>query len=290
MSPKFVPLDHETIEAKAPAALRGKKLTKKERVTVGASDKLEFFSTEKTIEAMGKMGWRVVEAMTPNSKDEDRRKLGKHIMYFRKQSFMSDLQVGGLFPEIIITNAHDGTAAFKFHMGLYRLVCKNGLVIRDRQLDERKFRHIHIDFDFVRSMVRETTDRMEQKLQLVSKWQKIRLDEKEQLQYATRALAARFTDPKDGYINRYDRTINLEKLQTDFRPVELLQVVRDEDQGDDLFKVYNRVQENLTKGNFKSYRTEKREPHLREVYEMRRNLLMNKELWEITENFATQLS
>ncbi len=34
-------------------------------------------------------------------------------------------------PQILLTNSHDGKAAFNFRVGIFRLVCSNGLVISD---------------------------------------------------------------------------------------------------------------------------------------------------------------
>jgi hypothetical protein len=40
-----------------------------------------------------------------------------------------------VFPQILLTNSHDGKNAFQFQAGLYRLVCSNGLVIADTQFE-----------------------------------------------------------------------------------------------------------------------------------------------------------
>jgi hypothetical protein len=37
-------------------------------------------------------------------------------------------------PEIVLLNAHDGTSAYQFHAGLFRLVCANGLIVSDATL------------------------------------------------------------------------------------------------------------------------------------------------------------
>ena len=34
-----------------------------------------------------------------------------------------------VFPQVLLTNSHDGKNAFTFTAGLFRMICENGLVI-----------------------------------------------------------------------------------------------------------------------------------------------------------------
>ena len=52
--------------------------------------------------------------------------------------------VGTVFPQILLTNSHDGKNSFQFQAGLYRLICSNGLVIADTQFEAVKIRHMGI--------------------------------------------------------------------------------------------------------------------------------------------------
>ena len=54
-----------------------------------------------------------------------------------------------LIPQIILTNSHDGFNSFKFMLGIFRLVCSNGLVVCDNQMVNMTIRHINYTFDFV---------------------------------------------------------------------------------------------------------------------------------------------
>ena len=52
-----------------------------------------------------------------------------------------------VFPQILMTNSHDGKNSFQFQAGLYRLVCSNGLVIADAQFEDVKMRHMGYSFE-----------------------------------------------------------------------------------------------------------------------------------------------
>ena len=54
------------------------------------------------------------------------------------------------YPQIILTNSHDGFNSFKFMLGIFRLVCSNGLVVCDNQMVNMTIRHINYTFDELR--------------------------------------------------------------------------------------------------------------------------------------------
>ncbi len=78
--------------------------------------------TSQVIEDMIELGW------TPVSAQEVRARKGrgyqKHIIRFQNQNIMIKGNDGDdVFPELLLTNSHDGKNAFHLRVGLYRLVC-----------------------------------------------------------------------------------------------------------------------------------------------------------------------
>ena len=46
-------------------------------------------------------------------------------------TFAKKNPIDTVYPQILLTNSHDGKNAFTFTAGLFRLICENGLVIAD---------------------------------------------------------------------------------------------------------------------------------------------------------------
>ena len=85
------------------------------------SSKYQFISSGQFVEDMRLNGWDLV-----NTVNRTRTGLGKHAMRFRNPALKLN---SGDFLEIVVLNSHDGTSSFQLSLGIYRLVCSNGLVV-----------------------------------------------------------------------------------------------------------------------------------------------------------------
>ena len=52
-----------------------------------------------------------------------------------------------VFPQVLLTNSHDGKNAFTFTAGLFRMVCANGLVVSTKEFENVKMRHMGYTFE-----------------------------------------------------------------------------------------------------------------------------------------------
>jgi hypothetical protein len=92
-----------------------------------------------------------------------------------------------------------------------------------------------------------------------------RLLKDEQLTLAERALTLRFPQPG----------------ACGMPPSQLLTCRRAEDVGDDLWRVYNRVQENLLRGGLSRRSTMGRLTRTRAISSIRRDVELNGKLWDL---------
>ncbi len=53
----------------------------------------------------------------------------------------SAIAAGAEFPELVLTNSHDGTSAYKFFSGVFRLACSNGMVVQSADFGSISVRH-----------------------------------------------------------------------------------------------------------------------------------------------------
>ena len=103
------------------------------------SDKYTHIPTERVIDDMELMGWKPVDAKEVKARTEDTRGVQKHLVIFRNDDVVINGEDGDtVFPQILITNSHDGKNAFQFTAGLFRMICENGLVIATDEFEDLK--------------------------------------------------------------------------------------------------------------------------------------------------------
>ena len=103
--------------------------------------------TTKVINDMRTLGWDVVDAKEVKARKASTKGFQKHLIVFRNPDVVIDGQDGDtVFPQILLTNSHDGKNSFTFTAGLFRMVCENGLVISDTQFEDVKMRHMGYSF------------------------------------------------------------------------------------------------------------------------------------------------
>jgi hypothetical protein len=198
------------------------------------SDKYEFGSTLKVASQLVEYGWKIVNSYQRSL--TKKTNLGnydyaRHWITFRKEETIKNLKVDDVFPQIYLQNSHDGTTALKFESGLFRLVCSNGLVTPSKQLVHLKLRHSKEKISQLNEFLNLYLDTLDSTVEFINDMSMKYLNQDEKLE-----LAKLSTDLRWG---QHVPKIELEKV---------LQVRRQEDSKEDLWTVFNVVQENLTKG------------------------------------------
>ena len=97
-------------------------------------------STSRVIEDLAKLGWGVVDVKEVKA----RKNVGyqKHLVVLRNSDITIESKGDTVFPQILISNSHDGKNAFTFRAGLFRLVCENGLIVSDADFENLSIRQI----------------------------------------------------------------------------------------------------------------------------------------------------
>lgn len=263
----------EEIAAVAPAAFST-------GATPKASDRYSFVSTVDLLNAFEKLGWM------PHST----KQLGKgNDLYSRHLIRLNNDELGFLplksdkvKPQIIIDNSHDRTSNVMAHMGLFRLVCTNGLVVAmPGMYSSIKLRHIGIDFNELKKLSEVIAVQYNTVGKHISEMQEIILDADQQEEFVMKAVAYR--DPKT-YIKE-DGTIDFASVTARVNPVQILEPLRGEDKKDDLWTIFNIAQEKMVKGLFEKQNASGRKSSPRGITNVGRSLEFNKVLWSIAEEF-----
>ncbi len=167
-------------------------------------------------------------------------------------------------------NSHDGRAALAFRLALYRPVCTNGLIVCDATLPAWKVPHRGNVFDAAISAVVMQAERFAEVGTWVERMERTMLDAPQQLAFAAQALALRFPT---------DRHAGVELQQ-------VLEARRAEDVGDDVWRVYNRVQESVIHGDLIRRTASHRVVRSRPITAIRRDVQLNTALWRMATALA----
>jgi len=204
------------------------------------SDKYTHIPTDTVIRDLELLGWRVADVKEVAARKEDNKGFQKHLVIFRNPDVVITGNDGDtVYPQVLLTNSHDGKNSFKFQAGLFRMICENGLVIADETFEDYSIRHMGYDFDALQGVIKDMISNLDLTVESMNKMKKIELDEFQQLELAKKLLDIRL----EGTGNRHE-------LQA-IKDINISQ--REEDNGSDLWSVFNRQQENIIEGNFKYY-------------------------------------
>lgn len=235
------------------------------------SDKFTHIPTNKVIEDMEKLGWGVVDAKQVKARKTGTMGFQKHLVVFRND----DVVINGVdgdtvFPQILLTNSNDGKNAFTFTAGLFRMVCENGLVISTEQFNDVKMRHMGYTFEELQVQIKEMVELLPLTVESMNKMKSIQLSEEQAVALAKKSLATRFTDEQ---IESFD--IDLGKL---------LEPTRPEDKGNDLWSVFNVIQEKILDGDF-TYMVGTKIRKARKVKNFKQDMEINQRLFATAAEF-----
>lgn len=197
--------------------------------------------TEKVIDELASKGWGVVDCkqQRPNKRSNIR---SLHMVVFQNPNIrvVNKDENGNVvsveaFPRIILTNSHDGFHACKIMVGLFRCVCSNGLVIASKTFADFSIRHTEEIYGIVAKAIEVISDN----LSVMDEMRSTMLTDEQKCELATTALRLRSGVKEDEKFNVTDEDVE-----------DILAPVRTEDEGNDLWSVFNVLQEKVIKGNF----------------------------------------
>lgn len=243
------------------------------------SEKYTVANTYTVIQDMEKLGWRVVRAAQRRATKKSSGRFSYHMVALQNPDIKITKQVDGgeetveCFPQIILTNSHDGLSCFQFRVGLYRCICSNGLVISDAELSEFKIRHIYYSFENLRAVVGRILEALPSKVERMSQMSNVLLSEDQKLDFAKKALSIR-------------KGVKEEELQADEETYkDLLTPVRKEDEGSSLWNVYNVLQEKIVKGGYTTAEEGKKARKVRKVTSFIKELDFSRRIDEVAQSY-----
>lgn len=238
------------------------------------SSRYSFIPTINVIQGMEDAGFVPVEAKQGRSRIVGKENFTKHMIRFRSEKHAlkaEDSQV-----EVVLINSHDGTSAYKLMAGIFRLICSNGLIVADSLLESISVRHTGNVIPEVVEGAQYIFDNAPKVIEAAEEWKTIDLEPKEQLALAEVTHELRFPRDEEG------------KTSTEVTPQMLLNARRSDDEGSDLWRTFNRIQENATQGfrrvDFSTGR--RRRISVRAIRNIDGDVKINRALWSLAEKMA----
>ncbi len=187
-----------------------------------------FVPTERVLAGLMQAGFVPVEAQQTRARHGIA--YARHVVRLRRR--FETVQLKDAVPEVLFLNSHDGTSAYQLRLGIFRVVCTNGLIVSRGAFPGYCVSHRGNVLDDVITAALEVSQRFVNLAEQVEQMERRLMPKDEQIHFAERALALRFPEP----------------VQSGMQAAQLLTCRRTDDLGDDLWSTLNKVQENLLQG------------------------------------------
>ena len=234
---KHQALSDDDIRVVCPVAFK-ETMSSKEIKNLGLSKHYSFVPTSNVINDLRSMGWECVDAKQVKARKKSTRGYQKHMITLEHPKYK--VEDSKEYPQILLTNSHDGGNAFTLSAGIFRLVCSNGLVIKTEDYGSARLVHKGYSFEAVQELVKQFEETVAEVLNKITEMKEVELTKEQQIEFAKKAALLRFT------AKSYNEDNIADVVDID----DLLNVERKEDAGNGLYEVFNRVQESIVQGKY----------------------------------------
>lgn len=234
----------------------------------GMSHRYKMVPTIEVVDMLRDRDFMPVRAEQSRTRIEGKGDFTKHMIRFRHVDKMLVNAVGDEFPELVLVNSHDGTSAYKFLAGIFRLACTNGMVVQSSQHGSISVRHSGgSDFqDRVIDATFQVMNSAEETIPRIEAWKQIQLSGPQREAFAAAAHELKANDT--------------------IQPAQLLRPRRETDRRNDLWTTANVIQEHVIRGGDRGYSASGRRSTTRPVKSVGEDLRLNRALWTLTEKMA----
>lgn len=239
----------------------------------GVSAKYSFLPTSRIIEDMDRLGWKVAQAKSNRNRSVINKEFGNHmIKFFHPDVFIKD-QNGDVesYINVVVMNNHTGMGSFKFEIGIFRLVCENGLILKDKDMGSFNIRHAGYSFEQLQETLNVAIERLPDVVGRINQYNQIIMSKEAQREFAQKAFALRSYQ---------------ERLLTEEELVDFLTPRRKEDEGDSLWVVFNRIQESVLKGGYHITNAKNKVRKAKSIKNIQKDMELNQQLWELSTEYA----
>jgi len=249
-----------------------------EHKSPNVTDRYSFVPTLDLLNAFDSLGWNPTYA-----RQNGTGVYARHMVRLTNPALpFMNLKTDKVKPQIILDNSHNGMSNAQIHMGLFRLVCTNGLVVAmPGMFTSVKLRHVGIDMTELKQLMEVVANQYNVIGTHIEEMQNFSLNQAQREEFVIKAIAAR----EPHVFVKEDGTIDMKKATFIIKPSQIVEPLRGEDKREDLWTVFNVIQERLVKGEFDRQTMNGRRTKPRGINNAARHIDFNKKLWEIAESY-----
>lgn len=190
------------------------------------SNKYKLVETKVITNKFKALGFNVDAYQETRVRKVSKQGFQKHLVRLSNPTLLSskhrDLKL-----QLVITNSHDGLSAFTIKLGIFRLVCANGLMV-GTTFESISLRHTGTIIEQVDQAVERMVAQVNKLDAAITKMKDTVLTPEQSTAFIARAIKLR-------YENKSFNDVDFPTL-------------RPEDTGNNVFVLYNRIQESLVRG------------------------------------------
>lgn len=247
MKYKFIPVDNDINKAIAFAnTLDVNNIKNVQRI----KQKPFYIETIDVVQQLQNEGWQLKGVAEQRGKN---RKISSHYVQLHHPDFaiLNNKGKTEAFASLTLSNSCNGAQPLNMDLGAFRLVCSNGMVRFDNAASS-KIKHTEINYRDLPQIIAKMNDKAVILAEEINNMKHKQLSVEDMKKFAFEAARLRFD--------------NLENININ----DILRVNRIEDEGNDLWTVFNRIQESLTHN----------------VANFNQDILLNKQLFALADQYA----
>ena len=164
-----------------------------------------------------------------------------------------------------------GTGSFKFEMGIFRLVCENGLILKDKDFGGFNMRHSGYSFDQLQETLNQAMTQLPEVVGKINTYNQIIMSKEAQKAFAQQAFQLR---------SYQDRQLTETELE------EFLAPRRKQDEGDSLWVVLNRIQESVLKGGYSITNKKNKLRRAKSIKNIQQDIKLNQAIWQMADQYV----
>lgn len=234
------------------------------------SKRYTFIPTSQILTDLDTLGWKVRSITNPRYKSEGKQLHGKHLVRLFNPSLQINADGDQNYVEIALYNSSDGSSRFRMEVGIFRMVCSNGLVVKSQDFGSVNIRHSGYSFESLKEGIDEMVAGLPNVVTKINAFSSRILTQDEMQKLAQSAYELR----------------NSGRQATQEELTAILTPRRDADKGDNLWVTFNRIQEAVLNGGNLLIDRRGRSRTAKPIRNLDKGLKLNQELWSLAEAMA----
>ncbi len=245
------------------------------------SERFAYIPTLEVLAGLRREGFEVVAAIQGRSRIEGKAEFTKHMLRLHHPDYQTaqarSQALGGVAPQVVLINAHDGTSSYRLFSGVFRSICTNSMIVMEDGGQEMRVAHSGDVMGKVIEGSYTVIGESAKTIEAVEEWGGLQLTHDEQQAMAAAAHVLRFGDAEGN-------------TKTPFTPDHLLTPHRRDDVGNTLWLTHNRLQENMIRGGARTMtrdaNNQRRRATMRPVNNIDGDVKLNRALWMLSQKMA----